>query len=114
MEDLVAEAGVKNIDQECCNKDLLHLADFCYPWQVVGGHLKLSELELGDIDDDNKSSELKRLGVLQKWKQKSFKATYRVLVGALISCKRNQQALKVCQYLARKEAEQGTYSSTYS
>ena len=104
VDDLVAKARVVNIDRECGNDDILSLASFCDPWQLVGQHLHLSPPQISAIDGDNRGTDLKRLGVLQKWKETFvFKATYRVLVTALIDCGKIQQAFEVCKYLAQKE-----------
>ena len=109
VDDLVRKAGVKNIDQECTNDDFLALSDLCDPWKLVGSHLRLSQSQLSAISEENKSTALKRLTVLQRWKESfAFKATYRVLVAALLSCGKADQALKVCKVLAQK---QGMYSA---
>ena len=102
--ELVEQAKVKNIDQECSDHDLLALSEFCIDWELIGQHLKLTKAQLTAIDADKKSTELKRLAVLHRWKELyAFKATYRALVSTLISCKRVDAALKVCKFLARKE-----------
>lgn len=104
VDDLAARARVIDINRECGSDDILSLARFCDPWQLVGRHLGLDSAQITAIDSDNRSTDLKRLGVLQKWKETFvFKATYRVLVEALIDCGKVQQASEVCQYLARKE-----------
>ena len=105
MDDLAARAGVIDINRECGTDDILSLASFCDPWQLVGRHLHLSEAQISAIDGDNRSTDLKRLGTLQKWKEMFvFNATYRVLVEALIDCSKVQQASEVCKYLAQKES----------
>lgn len=102
--ELVEQAKVKNINQECTYDDFLALSEFCIDWELIGQHLKLTRPQLTAIDADNKSTELKRLAVLHRWKELyAFKATYRALVSALISCKRVDAALEVCKFLARKE-----------
>ena len=104
VDDLAAKARVIDINRECDSVDILSLASFCDPWELVGQHLRLNSAQISAIDGDNRSIDLKRLGVLQKWKETFvFKATYRMLVGALIDCGKAQQALEVCKYLARKE-----------
>ena len=111
IDELISKAGVKNINQPCLEKDLVHLAKYCDPWELVGRHLELKDHHLSDIREDHKSAELRRLGVLQKWYQMlSFKATYRALVSALISCNKVDQALNVCHFLAGLE-RQGTYTA---
>ena len=104
VQDLAARAGVKKIDTECSKDDLLSLSKFCDPWELIGRSLGLESQQISAIDADYKSTDLKRLGILQKWKEMlSFKATYRGLVMAFIACRRNDQAFKICQYLAVKE-----------
>ena len=105
VDELAARAGVVDINRECGKDEILSLASFCDPWQLVGRHLGLSEPQISAIDGDNRSTDLKRLGALQKWKEMFvFNATYRVLVGALIDCGKAQQAMDVCKYLAQKES----------
>lgn len=104
VEDLVRKTGVRNIDQECTNEDFLALADLCDPWNLVGHYLKLTPSQLSAIDSDSRTTGLKRLALLQKWKESfAFKATYKVLVSALLSCGKTVQALEVCEVLARKQ-----------
>ena len=106
LEDLIARSGVKNLDRECSDADILAFKDFCDPWKEVGLHLGLNQAQLSAIDEDNRGVSLKRLEVLRKWKETFvFKATYRMLVGALLKCGKADTALKVCQNLAQKEGE---------
>lgn len=105
VDDLAVRAGVIDINRECGTDDILSLAIFCDPWQLVGRHLRLTDAQINAIDGDNRSTDLKRLGALQKWREMFvFKATYRVLVEALIDCGKAQQASEVCKYLAQKES----------
>ena len=104
VEDLIAESGVKNIDKECSDNDILEFGDFCDPWELVGTYLQLNQAEISAIAEDYRRVSLRRLGVLQKWKSKlAFKATYRVLIDALLKCGKAHQALQVCQILAQRE-----------
>ena len=65
----------------------LALSKFCVPWKLVGKHLRLSDAQLSAIDADKRDTKLKRIGVLEEWKETmSFKATYKVLVTALFDC----------------------------
>ena len=103
-EELAVQAGVRNINQECSENDLLALSQFCDPWELVGQYLELTRAQISAIDADNRSTDMKRLGVLQKWKETfAFKATYRVFVAALLACGKTQQALDVCKILAQKQ-----------
>ena len=105
VEDLAAKAGVVDINTECSKDDILSLASYCDPWQLIGQRLGLTPAQISAIDGDNRNTDLKRLGALQKWKEMCvFKATYRVLVEALIDCDKGQQAMEVCKHLAQKES----------
>ena len=106
LEDLIALYGVKNIDRECTDEDILALGDFCDPWKLVGEFLGLSLSEINGIGEDNQTAPLRRLAVLQSWKSKfAFKATYRALITALLKCKKADLASKVCKTLAEKEGK---------
>ena len=105
VEGLAARAGVVDINTECSKDDILSLASYCDPWQLIGQRLGLTPAQISAIDGDNRNTDLKRLGALQKWKEMCvFKATYRVLVEALIDCGKVQQGSEVCQHLAQKES----------
>ena len=106
VDDLIAQSGVWNIDSECSDVDIRDFADFCDPWRQVGLHLGLTNGQLNAIDEDNRTVSLKRLGVLQKWKEMFvFKATYRVLIEALLKCGKADTALRVCNTLAQRQGE---------
>ena len=106
VDDLIAQSGVWNIDSECSDVDIRDFADFCDPWRQVGLHLGLTKGQLNAIDEDNRTVSLKRLGVLQKWKEMFvFKATYRVLIEALLKCGKADTALQVCNTLAQRQGE---------
>lgn len=106
VDDLIAQSGVRNIDSECSDVDLRDFADFCDPWRQVGLHLGLTNSQLNAIHEDNRTVSLRRLGVLQKWKETFvFKATYRVLIEALLKCGKVDKALQVCNTLAQKQGE---------
>lgn len=96
----------------CSPDDLLALSKFCDPWDLVGKHLKLNSSQINAVDGDNKSVDQKRLGMLQKWKEAfAYKATYGVLVNALIDCEKAEQASEVCKMLARQNnVETGEFS----
>ena len=103
LEDLIAEYGVKNIDKECSDEDILAFGEFCDPWEEVGKFLGLSPADISAITEDHRTASLRRLGVLQKWKSRfAFKATYRALITALLKCKKADEARKVC-HIAQKE-----------
>ena len=91
------------MEMVCSRNDLLALSKFCDPWDLIGHHLELEQSQISAIDDDNKTTDQKRVGVMQTWKEKfAHKATYRVLVNALLDCDKAQHALEVCKILARQ------------
>ena len=95
-----AEISLELLEQPCSEERLLELANHCDPWNIVGLHLKLSETVINDIDRDYRTTEEKRIKLMQKWKEGfAFKATYKVFVKALMSCGRADPALKVCRLL---------------
>ena len=71
---------------------------------VIPEHLKLTRSQISAVDGDNKTTDQKRLGLLQKWKETfAHKATYRVLVAALLACGKAESALEVCKTLAQEK-----------
>ena len=106
IDELVVQAGTQeiNLDQQCHNNDFLSLYELCDPWELIGQHLKLTQSQISAVDGDNKTTDQKRLGLLQKWKEIfAHKATYRVLVTALLACGKAEQALEVCKTLAQEK-----------
>lgn len=106
LQDILDEAKITEeiLKVPCPEESLPDLADFCEPWYIVGPRLKLTQAEIDGIDEDCKTSEEKRLKVLQKWKEAySFKATFGVFVNALIDCRKAEKVLGVCRYLKSKQ-----------
>ena len=97
--ELAGEAGLK---LECLDlpfrKDDAHiLAEFCDPWENIGYLLNLKGAKINAIKEDNSSAEKRRIATLQAWKEKfACRATYRVLIEALIRFGNAQQALELC------------------
>ena len=97
--ELAKEAGLSS---DCLKlpfrKDHAHvLAKFCDPWESIGYHLGLDDAIINGIKEDNSTAEKRRTAMLQLWKEKfAHKATYRVLIQALIESGRAQQALELC------------------
>ena len=80
------------------------LAEFCDPWENIGYHLKLTKRNINAIEDDNATTEKKRIATLGKWKEKfAHKATYHVLIEALIQSEHAQQGLNLCRKLKTVE-----------
>ena len=101
LQDVAAQAGLKTLDvldQECSQEVLLKLAEHCVHWQLIGFHLKLTEAEITAVDGDYRSVEEKRIGMLGRWQGKfAFKATYRVFIEALLSCRKASDAIDACK-----------------
>ena len=97
---MIAKAGVSMdiLEQECSAEMLPNLAKFCVDWKLVGSHLKLTAAEIAAVYGDNHTVDEKRIGMLMKWRERfSFKATYRLLVQALLDCGRTSDAIDVCK-----------------
>ena len=101
VNDLVVEAGIhlRDLDMECLDEHLLSFANMCDPYELVGRHLGLSQVQISDIKKDYDSEEMKRIKVLEKWKQCVLMCTYKKLVEAFLRCNMTQQALNVCKEL---------------
>ena len=106
VDELADQAGARDLDRECTNVDFLDLHKFLDPWELIGQHLKLSRSQINAINEDYKTTDQKRLGLLQKWKEIfAHKATYRVLIAALLACGKAEQALEVCKILSQKQGK---------
>jgi hypothetical protein len=93
------------------------LAKFCDPWENIGYHLHLDSATISSIKEDNSTAEKRRIATLQSWKQKfAHRATYRVLIQALIESGRAQQALDLCYKIKelRPASERDGASSSIS
>lgn len=106
VEELAKEAGVSDLDLDkvCSHVDFLHVYKFIDPWDIIGHHLKLTQSQISALDSDYKTTDHKRLGTLQKWKETfAHQATYRVLIAALLACGKAEQGLEVCKLLSPKQ-----------
>ena len=53
----------------------------CVDWKLIERCVGLPEADLTAVDGDNRTVEEKRVGMMEKWKERfSFRATYRVFV----------------------------------
>ena len=100
IKELAEKAG---LSLECLDlpfhKNHAHiLARFCDPWDSIGYHLGLDDVIINGIKEDNFTAEKRRIATLQSWKEISaHRATYRVLIQALIESERAQKALDLCR-----------------
>ena len=102
IDELAQKAGVSPVSllerDMCTDEDLLALARFCDSWELTGHYLKLSERELSAVDEENKTVELKRVGILKKWRRKkAFYATYRAFIDVFLEQGDALTAYKICQ-----------------
>ena len=101
LQDVAAQAGVKKLDilnQECSQQILLCLAKHCVEWQLIGYQLELSDSDITAVDGDSRTVDEKRVGMLKRWKEQfAFKATYLVLIRALLACGRTSDAISACK-----------------
>ena len=96
--DIAARFGV-SLDSlsstECSRVVLLDLAKFCVNWKLIGRRLGLTDAEITAIDSDHKKEEEKRVGMMEKWKDKrAYTATYLVFVEALLATGMTQDAIE--------------------
>lgn len=84
------------ISGECFNEIAVFLSD----WQLLAPVL---DIDVSIVERDNVGEELRRIGLLKCLKRKlAMKATYRVLVCALLKIKRADEAKNVCELLKNK------------
>ena len=104
LQEVAAQAGIGNLDifdQECSQKVLLDLSKHCVDWRLIGLYLDLTKAEIAAVDEDNRTADEKRAGMLGRWKEKiSFKATYRVFIEALLFCGKVSDAVEACKTIA--------------
>ena len=74
------------------------MAKHCVEWQLIGFHLELTKADIVAVDEDYRTAEQKRVEMLRKWKERNaFKATYRLLIEALLSCGKASDAIEACK-----------------
>ena len=100
LEDLTERFKILSgvLENEVSIDDIRKISSFLESWKLVALYLGLSEGEVEAIDKDGKSEEEKRWLMLQRWKQALvFNATYKELINGLLSVRRADLAVKVCQ-----------------
>ena len=115
VQEVAAQAGIKSVDilnQECSQQMLLSLSRHCVDWKMIGRYLLLTEADIVAVDGDHRSVEEKRIGMLGRWKEMfAFRATYRVFIDALLSCKKGSDALEACKAIA--SSKYSSYTTVY-
>ena len=93
-----------DIDKEVSDSDILNIYQQLEKWEELANHLGLTRAEIEVIEGKAvRDVELKRLLLLQKWKNKGIAAgtavTYRVLIQALLKCHCSSSAISVCKLI---------------
>ena len=101
-EDVVIELGLAadELSKHCDSSIIPSLADCFGQWRVIFGSL-LNQLDIDDVDKENTREEEKRIAALRKWKARNgCKATYKILVDALLNRGERAEAENLCKILA--------------
>ena len=100
-----AELPLLCLDKAFREEEACLLAEFCDQWELIGYHLRLVKTDITTIKNDNDTTDLRRISMLVRWSEKfAHKATYRVLIEALIRSKHGIKALELCQTLRHELA----------
>ena len=102
LDELLKEVGVhpEKLSDSISDDHLRKIALFLTSWRTVASHLDLDEYDLDDAEQGGRKVKDKSLKALQIWKGKfGFKATYKKLVGVLLSLAMPDVAEKVCYLL---------------
>ena len=104
VQDLVEHCGLEEswLEREITGRCFHDLSRYLSDWRKLAPSLNLSRTDVDDIERDNPRAEAKRESFLERWEQKSVKATYRALVDALLRIERVNDAKGVCQLLKGK------------
>ena len=106
LEDLIDkfQLSQKLLGKEVSEEHLKEVSRIIDDHEIVGPELGLTQQEMTAISRDGKTHDLQKVAVLRKWKQKfSWKATFRVLIEALLKCNRADHARQVCELLAQSK-----------
>lgn len=103
MDDVVAETKV-DLNRECDQNLILKLGKHCEEWKLVGKHLGLTQAEIIAVNGDYGSVDEKRIGMLEKWKNKfAFNATCRAFIEALLAHGKSANAISAAKEMKESE-----------
>ena len=105
LDELLKHVGLtdKQLDETCTHKHLQDIALFLKSWRTLAPQLELSS-EVEVIERDAHNEKERKQKFLEAWKEKfAFKATYRVLVEALLKIGSAEQAQQVCDSLVSQQ-----------
>ena len=107
-EEVANEVGLAadELSKPCDSNIIPSLADCFSQWRVIFASV-LSKIDLGDVDRENHTEKEKRIAALGKWKNSNgIRATYKVLVSALLGNGEKDQAELLCRLLAYQLRQQ--------
>ena len=96
------QAGVKLdvLSQECPSTVLVDLAEFCEDWQLIARRLKLTQADITAIDVDKRTEEVKRVVMLEKWKERfASKANGETFIEVLLAARKTTQAIEAAKII---------------
>ena len=89
-----------DLDREVLSADYNKISRYLCKWKLLVPELGLTEAELEAIEENHSKEEARRVSLLKEWKAKfAWKATYRVLIEALLGIQRAEDATGICQLL---------------
>ena len=72
--------------------------------EILGRELGLTESDMTAINRNAREHQFQKVKMLEEWKQTfSWKATYRILIAALLKCKKAEYAHEVCKLLTQSK-----------
>ena len=78
---------------------------YCKKWRSLYPHLELDEIVVADTERDHGAEDERRKGFLTKWREtKGSKATYKMLVHALLRINQRLDAENICKLLAGEKS----------
>ena len=86
---------MQDFERPCRDCDISEFAKLCDPWELIGHHLGLDQSQLNAIKEDYRPTQLRRIKMLQKWKETRLRPLYSNLIEALLQCGMVEQALSI-------------------
>ena len=108
VSEIATRVGLTDHDtllKRTCEDDLLpFVAGYFHPWREAAPYLSLREIDIDDVERDHGSESERRLGALRKWKASNGqRATYGVVIKALLTVGRVDNAENICSFLLHGE-----------
>ena len=98
----------KDLNQQISDCHIAEISDsFCEKWRLLPPYLELEDIVEKDVDREHQGSDEseKRCSFLKKWKKIiGLKATYKMLISALLRVKCRNEAEGVCKLLKKHTA----------